>query len=209
MFFVGFSPAGVKEIDIAATLEHVRDQRPGMVRTKVSNTDGGKAECKPSSHWPWPRPIICSMVTESAAAVQYENFRQLWLFFMFQLTAYRSLTTAHPAICHLQTIDNSTTPQSQIPSENISQRSSVNYWQSQFLKINIQQKSHTSHSALWNFWTQLWTTMQRGFLHCLSTELDRKIKSHIWSSWVVQSSGCLYFKVLMKFYFQNSEFERS
>ncbi|MFT7818046.1 receptor-type tyrosine-protein phosphatase-like N [Arapaima gigas] len=26
---------GVKEIDIAATLEHVRDQRPGMVRTKV------------------------------------------------------------------------------------------------------------------------------------------------------------------------------
>lgn len=29
------SPAGVKEIDIAATLEHVRDQRPGMVRTKV------------------------------------------------------------------------------------------------------------------------------------------------------------------------------
>uniref|UniRef100_H3DIE3 Protein tyrosine phosphatase receptor type N n=1 Tax=Tetraodon nigroviridis TaxID=99883 RepID=H3DIE3_TETNG len=26
--------AGVKEIDIAATLEHVRDQRPGMVRTK-------------------------------------------------------------------------------------------------------------------------------------------------------------------------------
>lgn len=27
---------GVKEIDIAATLEHVRDQRPGMVRTKVS-----------------------------------------------------------------------------------------------------------------------------------------------------------------------------
>lgn len=29
------APAGVKEIDIAATLEHVRDQRPGMVRTKV------------------------------------------------------------------------------------------------------------------------------------------------------------------------------
>lgn len=28
-------PTGVKEIDIAATLEHVRDQRPGMVRTKV------------------------------------------------------------------------------------------------------------------------------------------------------------------------------
>lgn len=31
-----FSPVGVKEIDIAATLEHVRDQRPGMVCTKVS-----------------------------------------------------------------------------------------------------------------------------------------------------------------------------
>lgn len=31
------TPAGVKEIDIAATLEHVRDQRPGMVRTKVTN----------------------------------------------------------------------------------------------------------------------------------------------------------------------------
>ncbi len=27
--------SGVKEIDIAATLEHIRDQRPGMVRTKV------------------------------------------------------------------------------------------------------------------------------------------------------------------------------
>lgn len=26
----------MKEIDIAATLEHVRDQRPGMVRTKVT-----------------------------------------------------------------------------------------------------------------------------------------------------------------------------
>lgn len=26
---------GVKEIDIAATLEHIRDQRPGLVRTKV------------------------------------------------------------------------------------------------------------------------------------------------------------------------------
>ncbi|XP_009273288.1 PREDICTED: receptor-type tyrosine-protein phosphatase-like N [Aptenodytes forsteri] len=25
---------GVKEIDIAATLEHIRDQRPGMVQTK-------------------------------------------------------------------------------------------------------------------------------------------------------------------------------
>lgn len=32
-------PAGVKEIDIAATLEHVRDQRPGMVRTKVSPSE--------------------------------------------------------------------------------------------------------------------------------------------------------------------------
>lgn len=31
--------AGVKEIDIAATLEHVRDQRPGMVRTKVSSCE--------------------------------------------------------------------------------------------------------------------------------------------------------------------------
>lgn len=31
------SSSGVKEIDIAATLEHVRDQRPGMVRTKVSH----------------------------------------------------------------------------------------------------------------------------------------------------------------------------
>lgn len=27
--------SGVKEIDIAATLEHIRDQRPGLVRTKV------------------------------------------------------------------------------------------------------------------------------------------------------------------------------
>lgn len=32
----GVASSGVKEIDIAATLEHVRDQRPGMVRTKVS-----------------------------------------------------------------------------------------------------------------------------------------------------------------------------
>lgn len=30
------SPPGVKEIDIAATLEHVRDQRPGLVRSKVT-----------------------------------------------------------------------------------------------------------------------------------------------------------------------------
>lgn len=29
------SVLGVKEIDIAATLEHIRDQRPSMVRTKV------------------------------------------------------------------------------------------------------------------------------------------------------------------------------
>lgn len=27
--------SGAKEIDIAATLEHLRDQRPGMVQTKV------------------------------------------------------------------------------------------------------------------------------------------------------------------------------
>lgn len=31
-----FCGVGVKEIDIAATLEHIRDQRPGMVRTKVT-----------------------------------------------------------------------------------------------------------------------------------------------------------------------------
>lgn len=31
---------GAKEIDIAATLEHLRDQRPGMVQTKVTNTPG-------------------------------------------------------------------------------------------------------------------------------------------------------------------------
>lgn len=30
--------AGAKEIDIAATLEHLRDQRPGMVQTKVTHT---------------------------------------------------------------------------------------------------------------------------------------------------------------------------
>lgn len=29
---------GVKEIDIAATLEHIRDQRPGLVHTKVTRT---------------------------------------------------------------------------------------------------------------------------------------------------------------------------
>lgn len=29
------SVAGAKEIDIAATLEHLRDQRSGMVQTKV------------------------------------------------------------------------------------------------------------------------------------------------------------------------------
>lgn len=33
---ISCSPVGVKEIDIAATLEHIRDQRPGMVRTKVT-----------------------------------------------------------------------------------------------------------------------------------------------------------------------------
>ena len=26
---------GVKELDIAATLDHIRDQRPGMVQTQV------------------------------------------------------------------------------------------------------------------------------------------------------------------------------
>lgn len=31
-----FSSPGTKEIDIAATLEHLRDQRPQMVKTKVS-----------------------------------------------------------------------------------------------------------------------------------------------------------------------------
>lgn len=31
----GFVLIGVKEIDIAAALEHIRDQRPGLVRTKV------------------------------------------------------------------------------------------------------------------------------------------------------------------------------
>lgn len=30
-----WSVAGAKEIDIAATLEHLRDQRAGMVQTKV------------------------------------------------------------------------------------------------------------------------------------------------------------------------------
>jgi hypothetical protein len=30
-----FFPPGTKEIDIAATLEHLRDQRPQMVKTKV------------------------------------------------------------------------------------------------------------------------------------------------------------------------------
>lgn len=34
--YVVFYDIGVKEIDIAATLEHIRDQRPGMVRTKVT-----------------------------------------------------------------------------------------------------------------------------------------------------------------------------
>lgn len=30
-----FFPIGAKEIDIAATLEHIRDQRMTMVKTKV------------------------------------------------------------------------------------------------------------------------------------------------------------------------------
>lgn len=34
------SVAGAKEIDIAATLEHLRDQRPGMVQTKVRGRRG-------------------------------------------------------------------------------------------------------------------------------------------------------------------------
>jgi hypothetical protein len=33
---VFFPSPGTKEIDIAATLEHLRDQRPQMVKTKVS-----------------------------------------------------------------------------------------------------------------------------------------------------------------------------
>ncbi len=40
------SVLGVKEIDIAATLEHIRDQRPSMVRTKVCT------KCFPSM-WLW------------------------------------------------------------------------------------------------------------------------------------------------------------
>lgn len=34
-FWFVYLLSGVKEIDIAATLEHIRDQRPGLVRTKV------------------------------------------------------------------------------------------------------------------------------------------------------------------------------
>lgn len=37
---VCLSVAGAKEIDIAATLEHLRDQRPGMVQTKVRGRRG-------------------------------------------------------------------------------------------------------------------------------------------------------------------------
>lgn len=40
---------GVKEIDIAATLEHIRDQRPSMVRTKV------RTKCTISLHGPLTR----------------------------------------------------------------------------------------------------------------------------------------------------------
>ena len=36
---------GAKEIDIAATLEHIRDQRMNMVKTKVNNK-GGKGGFK-------------------------------------------------------------------------------------------------------------------------------------------------------------------
>ncbi len=36
--FVCVCMTGAKEIDIAATLEHLRDQRPGMVQTKVTHT---------------------------------------------------------------------------------------------------------------------------------------------------------------------------
>lgn len=35
MLLLFLSFLGVKEIDIAAALEHIRDQRPGLVRTKV------------------------------------------------------------------------------------------------------------------------------------------------------------------------------
>ncbi|KQK77424.1 receptor-type tyrosine-protein phosphatase N2-like protein [Amazona aestiva] len=35
---------GAKEIDIAATLEHLRDQRPGMVQTKLCAMNGRKSE---------------------------------------------------------------------------------------------------------------------------------------------------------------------
>ena len=35
-----FSVSGAKEIDIAATLEHIRDQRMNMVKTKVRRNDG-------------------------------------------------------------------------------------------------------------------------------------------------------------------------
>lgn len=38
------SVAGAKEIDIAATLEHLRDQRAGMVQTKVRSLDGSELE---------------------------------------------------------------------------------------------------------------------------------------------------------------------
>lgn len=52
MWFV----AGAKEIDIAATLEHLRDQRPGMVQTKVlSVSPPGHRPIKGASLWPCSR----------------------------------------------------------------------------------------------------------------------------------------------------------
>uniref|UniRef100_A0A452GUF8 Uncharacterized protein n=1 Tax=Gopherus agassizii TaxID=38772 RepID=A0A452GUF8_9SAUR len=83
---------GVKEIDIAATLEHVRDQRPGMVQTKVrpfphlgpkpagavpsgsAQPPAGKGKDTPyAPHtlphrapqpWPW-HPLVCSAPSSS------------------------------------------------------------------------------------------------------------------------------------------------
>lgn len=40
------SVLGVKEIDIAATLEHIRDQRPSMVRTKVCTSAFPACDCE-------------------------------------------------------------------------------------------------------------------------------------------------------------------
>lgn len=46
--------AGAKEIDIAATLEHLRDQRPGMVQTKVPQALGPGQEAWPVVPGPVP-----------------------------------------------------------------------------------------------------------------------------------------------------------